>query len=244
MRSAKFIWQARNWPDFTWKNISGEISAVREAWTRLTKMVREDGDAAAQALDMRMIETDAVRSAAIEGMKLLPENVRASVRKRLGMPFDDREIVPPAEGVVDMYLDAVAAHDSSLTANRLFAWNLGIFGDQESRFREITVGAWRLHDVNVISRCFDGRIVEFSGPPPKAVAGEMDRFLNWFNASDGTDGIVKAGVAHLWFVAVHPFDDGNGCMARVLVDMLLARAAGTRRRMCSFSSQLLNQRKE
>src|SRR6266852_9884817 len=177
---------------------------------------------------LRTLTDDVVKSSAIEGETLDPEAVRSSIARRLGM---DAGGLKPADrnvdGIVEMMLDATRNYDNPFTTERLFAWHASLFPTGRSGMRKIRVGAWRDDSsgpMQVISGAIGKERVHFEAPAAGKVDGEMHVFLKWFNGNAETDWVVKAGLAHLWFVTIHPFDDGNGRAARAIADLALARS--------------------
>lgn len=197
---------------------------------------------------LAVLTSDVVKSAAIEGERLNGEEVRSSIARRLGLdvaglPKASRDV----EGVVEMMLDATRNFDQPLTKERFFAWHASLFPTARSGMREIAVAAWRpttSGPMQVVSGPYGRERVHFEAPEADRLDFEMARFMDWFNSPASIDAVLKAGIAHLWFVTIHPFEDGNGRIARAITDMVLARADGTRERFYSLSSQLETERKE
>jgi Fic family protein len=188
---------------------------------------------------------EAITSHEIEGEHLNRDQVRSSIARRLGIDIGaleptDRHV----EGVAEMMLDATQRYDRPLTKKRLFAWHAALFPTRRSGMRSITVGAWRKGPVRVISGPIGREKIHFEGPSAARLAKEMTVFLRWFNGPAETDLILKAGIAHLWFVTIHPLDDGNGRIARVLTDLLLARSEQSSQRFYSVSAQIQRERKQ
>lgn len=191
---------------------------------------------------LTMLTSDVVKSSAIEGEHLNPDEVRSSIARRLGLesaglPRPGRDV----EGVVEMMLDATQNYEAPLTAERLFGWHAALFPTGRSGLGRITAGAWRPEEagpMRVVSGPIGRERVHFEAPRAERVATEVTRFLDWFNAPSSIDPVLKAGLAHLWFVTIHPFEDGNGRTARAIADMVLARADGIPQRFYSMSSQI------
>jgi Fic family protein len=189
---------------------------------------------------------DVLKSSSIEGQELDALQVRCSIARRLGMDVGalapaDRDV----EGVVEMVLDATGNYGEPLTAERLFAWHRSLFPSGSSGMRPIVVGAWRddsTGPMQVVSGPVGREHVHFEAPPASRVAGEMAAFLDWFNLEPEADWILKSCIAHLWFVTLHPFDDGNGRIARAIADMALARSERSAQRFYSLSSQIRQER--
>jgi Fic family protein len=199
-----------------------------------------------EAVLMTLTE-DVLKSSEIEGEILDREQVRSSIARRLGLDIGglapaDREV----EGVVEMMLDATENFESELTDERLFGWHASLFPTGRSGMSKITVGAWRDEKsgpMRVVSGPIGRERVHYQAPAPGRLAAEMKSFLDWFNAEDNIDPVIKAALAHLWFVAIHPFDDGNGRIARAIADMSLARSEGSSQRFYSMSAQIRLERK-
>jgi Fic family protein len=246
----KFIHQRPDWPNFTWDyNALAELLArVRYREGLLLGRMRALGFDLRSESVLATITSDVVTSSAIEGEKLDPEQVRSSVARRLGM--DIGGYVPTGrdvEGIVEMMTDATRRYREPLTAQRLFAWHGALFPTGRSGMHKITVGAWRTDErgpMRVLSGPMGREKVHFEAPAAGRVDFEMGRFLSWCNSPDETDPIVKAAIAHFRFVTIHPFDDGNGRIARAIADMFLARADGNADRFYSMSAQIEAERKE
>jgi Fic family protein len=195
---------------------------------------------------LRTLTDDVIKSSEIEGERLDADQVRSSVARRLGMDVGGLE---PAdrnvEGVVEMTLDATQHFEQPLSAERLFSWHAALFPTGRSGMHRITVGAWRddrTSPMQVVSGPVGRERVHFEAPVASRLEGEMQGFLDWFNSEASTDAVLNAAVAHLWFVTVHPFDDGNGRIARAIADMCLARSEGSSRRFYSMSAQIREER--
>ena len=195
-----------------------------------------------------MLTSDVIKSSAIEGEWLDTQQVRSSIARRLGMDFggsvlSGREV----EGVVEMMLDATQKYAEPLTAERLFGWHAALFPTGRSGLRRITVGAWRpasAGPMQVVSGPIGRERVHFEAPAADRLEGEVADFLAWFEAANGLDPVLKAGLAHFWFVTLHPFEDGNGRISRAIGDLALARAEGTAERFYSLSTQIEAEKKQ
>jgi len=191
---------------------------------------------------------DVIKSSAIEGEHLNAEEVRSSIARRLGMDFEATKTAGrDVEGVVEMMLDATRKFSEPLTAERLFNWHASLFPAGRSGIHKITVGAWRPPEagaMQVVSGPIGNERVHFEAPAADRLDLEMKRFLEWFSADAHIDQALKAGVAHFWFVTIHPFNDGNGRIGRAIMDMALARAEGAPERFYSMSAQIESERKE
>ena len=194
------------------------------------------------------LTSDVVKSSAIEGEHLDTDQVRSSIARRLGMDYaGTAQPSRDVEGVVEMMLDATQHYAKPLTPKRLFAWHASLFPTRRSGMRSITVGAWRSAEagaMQVVSGPVGREKVHFEAPSADRLKREMAAFLDWFEKRSSTDPVLKAGLAHLWFVTIHPFEDGNGRVARAIADMALARAEETAERFYSMSAQLEKERKQ
>lgn len=244
------IHERPGWPKLTWDTeaLMGALAAVRHKQGRhLGKMEALGFDLRAEA-SLAALTDEVVKSSAIEGEHLNSEEVRSSIARRLGLdvaglPRPSRDV----EGVVEMMLDATRNCDAPLTEERLFGWHAALFPTGRSGMHRIMVGAWRSGDagpMQVVSGPMGRERVHFQAPDAKRLKTEMKRFLAWFNGPPEADPVLKAGVAHLWFVTIHPFDDGNGRIARAIADMALSQADETKDRFYSMSSGMERERKE
>jgi Fic family protein len=243
-----YIYQRRGWPQFrTDQNeLAGRLAAVRDLQVRLLGRMGELGFALRAEATLQSLTEEILKSNEIEGEKLDPDQVRSSIARRLGVDIGtltpaDRNV----EGVVEMMLDATQKYPEPLTKARLFDWHAALFPTGRSGMRKIAVGAWRKDKagpIQVVSGPIGHEKVHYEAPPAEHVDQEMRSFLNWFNGQSDIDSLIKAGVAHLWFVTVHPFDDGNGRIARALTDLLLARSEHSAQRFYSMSAQIREER--
>lgn len=245
-----YIYEHPDWPEFTWDSeaLAAPLAAVRHRQGRhLGKMEALGFDLRAEA-NLSALTEEVVKSSAIEGEHLDTEEVRSSIARKLGLdvaglPAPRREV----EGVVEMMLDATRNFAEPLTDERLFGWHAALFPTGRSGMHRITVGAWRMGEagpMQVVSGPIGKERVHYEAPDATRVPDEMDRFLKWFGTPTRIDPVLKAGAAHFWFVTIHPFDDGNGRIARAIADMALAQADGTKERFYSMSSGIEAQRKE
>ena len=195
---------------------------------------------------LQTLTADVLKSSEIEGEKLDAEQVRSSIARRLGMDIGalkpaDRNV----EGIVEMMLDATRYYDQPLTAERLFAWHASLFPTGRSGMTNIRAGAWRddsTSPMEVVSGPIGKEHIHFQAPAAPRLDGEMKAFLDWLNAEAGIDAVLKSALAHLWFVTIHPFDDGNGRIARVIADLALARSENSPQRFYSMSAQIRQER--
>ncbi len=239
-----YIHERPGWPDLKWDDeaLAGTLAAVRHRQGRhLGRMEALRFDLRTEAT-LTALTDEVVTSSAIEGEILDSSEVRSSIALKLGL---DVAGLPKAgravEGIVEMMLDATRNYEESLTRERLFNWHASLFPTGRSGMRRITVGAWRPSEVGpmqVVSGAIGRERVHFEAPDAGRLDIEMNRFLDWFNRPGGIDSVLKAGVAHFWFVTVHPFEDGNGRIARAITDMALAQADSTKNRFYSMSSAI------
>ena len=238
-----YLWERSGWPDLTWDEpeLNGLHAETCRNQGRLLGRMAGLGFPSQQQAHLATAIEDVVKSSAIEGERLDLEQVRSSVARRLGMEVGasaspERHV----EGVVEMMLDATGNHREPLTRERLFAWHAALFPTGRSGMRPIRVGTWR-DDVRGPMQVVSGPIgrerVHYQAPPAARVAGEMDRFLHWFE-QPGLDPVLTAGLAHLRFLTIHPFDDGNGRIARAISDLALARSEQSPRRYYSLSARM------
>lgn len=244
-----WIYEHKNWPDFTWdaKVIAGKLAEVRHQQGRLLGRMEGLGFDLRREASLDTLTSDVVKSSAIEGETLNPEEVRSSIARRLGL--DIAGLVPASrdvEGIVEMMLDATQSFSKPLTKDRLFDWHAALFPTGRSGMHKITVGGWRTEEagaMQVVSGAMGKEKVHFEAPNAKHLEKEMKTFLTWLEKKSDIDAVLKAGIAHLWFVTIHPFEDGNGRIARAIGDMALARADGTADRFYSLSAQIERERK-
>jgi Fic family protein len=247
---AKYIHEQKNWPNFTWdaKALAGRLGAVHHLQERLLGQMASFGFQLRAEATLESMTEEVLKSNEIEGEILDKEQVRSSIARRLGI---DIGALAPADrnvdGVVEMMLDATQNFTNPLTAKRLFAWHASLFPTGRSGMRKITLGGWRKDregPMQVVSGPAGRERVHYQAPAASGLNHEMGQFLQWFNGYDGADLILRAGIAHLWFVTIHPFDDGNGRIARAIADMALARSEKTPQRFYSMSAQIRQERKD
>lgn len=246
----QYIWQHEGWPRMTWAEeaFSGLLAEVNMLRGKLMGVIsmfsfQEQNDTVLDAMSQEI-----VHSAKIEGQELDHDSVRSSVARQLGLSYGGLPVPDHfTEGVVQVMIDATQHYDRPLDAERLFNWHAALFPTGRSGMYRITVGAWRCEGgaMQVVSGPMGHEQVHYEAPDNKTVPAMMNQFLSWVNATDDNiDPLVKAAVAHLWFVTIHPFDDGNGRLCRTITEMLLSRADQTRQRYYSLSSVFLSNRKE
>jgi Fic family protein len=243
-----YIYDQPDWPKFHWnrEHLAERLAAVRHEQGRLLGRMESLGFKLRQEAVLQTLTDDVLKSCEIEGEYLDAEQVRSSLARRLGMDIGglkdaDRNV----EGVVEMMLDATRHYDERLIAERLFAWHASMFPTGRSGMRRIRVGLWRDDShgpMQVVSGPIGRERVHFEAPNAGRLEREMRAFLEWFNGQAETDWVAKAGLAHLWFVTIHPFDDGNGRIARAIADLALARSERSSQRFYSMSVQIRQER--
>ena len=245
-----WIHEQPDWPNFTWdtERLISRLIEIAAYQGFLLGMMKGLGfDLKLEARLSALID-DVVKSSAIEGENIDPEKVRSSIARRLGMNIDG--LVPASrdvEGIVEVTLDATQQFSDPLTKERLFSWHAALFPTGHSGLHRITVGNWRTLEIGpmqVVSGPVGRKKVHFEAPRADRLDREMTAFLVWFNRKDKTNPVLRAGIAHLWFVTIHPFEDGNGRIARAISDMTLARAEGFSERFYSLSAQIELERKD
>ncbi len=244
---AKYIYEHRNWTKFTWqdKSINVVFGEVRLMQGKIIGQMNTLGFSAKEEATLTALTLDVVKSSEIEGELLNYDQVRSSIARRLGI--NTAGLVPSnrhIEGVVEMMLDATQRHTSPLTEKRLFGWHAALFPTGFSGPYKIEVGRYRTGEMQVVSGAMGKEKVHYEAVKPELVKAEMDKFLDWFNNDNNLDLVLKAAIAHFWFIIIHPFDDGNGRIGRAITDLLLARAEDSGERFYSMSSQILIERKQ
>lgn len=243
-----YIWQYPDWPKFRWESgtILNLLSEVRLLEGRVAGMMESLGFDIQAKTSLDVMTEDVVRSNEIEGVLLNADRVRSSVARHLGIQAEGLpEPDHYTEGVVQIMIDAVRNNSVKLTEQRLFNWHAALFPTGRSGVHPITVAGWRVGEepMQVVSGAFGKEKVHYEAPASADVPKEMTLFLDWINNESDVDPVLKAAVSHLWFVTVHPFDDGNGRLARTITDMLLARADGMPHRYYSMSAEILRDKK-
>ena len=239
-----YIHEKQGWPNLFWdsERLSPMLSGTRYKEGELLGQMKALGFKLRTEASLDTLTADVVKSSAIEGENLNPAEVRSSIARRLGI--ETGGLVPAGrhvDGVVEMMLDATQHYEQALTDDRLFGWHAALFPTGRSGMRVISVGAYRAVDADpmeVVSGPMGKEKVHFVAPGGERVGTEMTLFLNWFNNNQTTDPVLKAALAHFWFVTIHPFEDGNGRIARAIADMSLARADASKERFYSMSSQI------
>lgn len=244
---ARYIYEHQNWAAFTWrdKDINVLFGEVRLMQGKIIGQMNTLGFNAKEEATLTTLTLDVVKSSEIEGELLNYDQVRSSIARRLGI--NTAGLIPSSrhiEGVVEMMLDATQRYRQPLTEKRLFGWHAALFPTGHSGPYKIEVGQYRTGEMQVVSGAMGKEKVHYEAVLPKFVKTEMDKFLDWFNNDQGLDLVLKAAIAHFWFIIIHPFDDGNGRIGRAITDMLLARAEDSGERFYSMSSQILIERKQ
>jgi Fic family protein len=245
-----WIHENQKWPNFTWdlEALTTRLADLRYRQGLLLGKMEGLGFELKREASLRTLTNDVVKSSAIEGEILNPEEVRSSIARKLGINIAG--LLPASrdvEGIVEMMLDATQQFSTPLTKQRLFDWHAALFLTGRSGMHRIIVGGWRTLDsgaMQVVSGPIGHEKIHFEAPSADRLENEMQSFLDWFEHSNQIDPMLKAGIAHLWFVTIHPFEDGNGRIARAIGDMALARADGIPDRFYSLSSQIEFERKE
>ncbi|MDX2268426.1 MAG: Fic family protein [Bryobacter sp.] len=249
-----FIHERKDWPKFhcNAKTIAAPLASVRHRQSRLIRQMTNLGFDLQREAVLQTLTSDVLKTTEIEGEKLIAEQVRSSLARRLGMDIGalkpaDRNV----EGSVELMLDATRRYSEPLTRERLFAWHAALFPTGYSGMRKITTGAWRDDregPMKVVSGPIGKERIHYQAPSATLLDAEMTTFLHWFEGEnstdldstdvDSTDAVLRAAIAHLWFVTIHPFDDGNGRIARAIADMALARSEHSPQRFYSMSAQI------
>lgn len=244
-----YIWQASDWPNwrFDLAALAEAMAGVSRAQGHLMGRLADVGMALRAQASLAVLTEDVVKTSEIEGERLNVESVRSSIARRLGVDIGalapvDRHV----EGVVEMVLDATGHCHDPVSQQRLFGWHAALFPSGYSGLTPISIGRWRddaTGPMQVVSGPVGRQRVHFEAPPAACLEAEISRFLAWLNGPSLQPALIKAGLGHLWFVTLHPFDDGNGRMARAIGDLLLARADGSPQRFYSLSAQIQRERK-
>lgn len=244
-----WIHEHQNWINFSWDDqlVHSKLIPVRHHQGRFLGRLENLGFNFRSEATLETLTYDVVKSSAIEGETLSLQEVRSSIARRLGI--DSVSTVPVSrhvEGIVEMMLDATQHFSTPLTASRLFNWHSALFPTGRSGINPILVGSWRTDNtgpMQVVSGPMGREKIHYQAPPANKIEREMENFLNWFQTDMLIDPVLKAGIAHFWFVTIHPFEDGNGRIARAIGDMALSRADGSKDRFYSLSAQIESERK-
>jgi Fic family protein len=246
----KYIWQQADWPQWSFNpaEVSQLLSQVNLERGRLLGAMQTLGFELTEDASLKVLTSEVVKSSEIEGERLNPEDVRSSIARRLGIEAGG--LVPSnkhVDGVVEMVLDATRNCGEALTLERLFGWHAALFPTGHAGMFKLTVAAFRddaAGPMQVVSGSIGREKVHYEAPSAKVIQAQIKQFLDWFNHELKLDPVIKAGLAHLWFVSLHPFDDGNGRIGRAICDMALARADGSSQRFYSLSAQIQRERED
>lgn len=245
---SKYIYQKENWTDFVWDNaiVSAVLGDVRLLQGKMLGQIHSLGFSSKEEKKLEMLTLDVLKSSEIEGETLNYEQVRSSVARRLGINTAGLVTSPrDVEGVVEMMLDATQNYSEPLTEDRLFGWHAALFPTGYSGMHKITVARYRTEEMQIVSGAMGKEKVHYEAVAATDVEKEMKLFLDWFN--DDTiqiDPVLKAAIAHFWFIIIHPFDDGNGRIARAISDRMLSRSESSKERFYSLSKQILAERND
>ena len=244
-RMAKYIYQYKSWPNFTWNEMEIQIllGKLRHLQGKLFGQISTLGFSIKEETKLSNLTLDVVKSSEIEGEILNYEQVRSSIARKLGieyagMVFPNRNV----DGVVEMLLDATQQYEKPLDEERLFDWHAALFPMGRSGLYKINVACYRKDEMQIVSGAMGKERVHYQAPVGQ-VKLEMDKFLDWLNNKSDIDMVIKSAIAHFWFIIIHPFDDGNGRIARAISDLLLARSEASSLRFYSLSNQMLLERK-
>jgi Fic family protein len=244
---AKYIYEYNNWPNFTWQDatINSIFGEVRNMQGIIIGQMNFLGFSIQEEAALTTLTLDVTKSSEIEGEKLDYNQVRSSIANKLGINIGGLlPINRNVEGIVDMMLDATQNYQKPLTEERLLGWHSALFPTGYTGTHRIEVGSYRTGEMHIVSGAIGKEKIHYEAVPAHKVKKEMDKFLTWFNDYKKIDPVIKAAIAHFWFIIIHPFDDGNGRIARAISDLLLCRADNSPYRFYSMSSQILLERKE
>lgn len=243
---AKYIYQYEQWQSFTWddKEINAILGKVRHLQGKILGQMMTLGFSVKEEAMLTTLTADVLKSSEIEGETLNYEQVRSSIAKKLGIEYAgmvsaNRDV----EGIVEMILNATQNYKEPLNEERLFGWQATLFPSGWNGMHRIDTGCYRKGEMQVVSGPMGKEIIHYQAPPAESIKQEMDLFLEWFNTESKIDAVLKAAIAHFWFIIIHPFDDGNGRIARAISDMLLARSEDSSQRYYSLSNQILVEKK-
>ncbi len=242
----EYIYQYENWPEFTWdeNRISFLLGQVRLQQGKLIGQMSALGFSEREEKHVSTVITDVVKSSEIEGERLNYDQVRSSIARHLGIESDDLiEASRDVDGVVEMMLDATQNYHLALTEERILGWHASLFPTGWSGMNKIQVGSYRTGEMQIVSGPLGKETVHYEAPKAENLLLFMDEFLVWANEKQNLDDVLKAAIAHFWFIIIHPFDDGNGRIARAISDMFLARSENSTLRFYSLSNQILTEKK-
>lgn len=243
-----YIHELQGWPSFKWDaaKLAPKLAAVRNRQGRLTGRMEALGFQLKEEANLEALTEEVTKSSEIEGEVLSRDQVRSSLARRLGVNIG--ALIPAernVDGIVEMMVDATGKYNAPLTSERLFGWHAALFPTGRSGMTRIKVGAWRTEEagpMQVVSGALGHERVHYEAPKAARLSDEMKTFVAWFNGTQDIDPVVKAAIAHLWFVTIHPFEDGNGRIARAIADMALARSESSSQRFYSMSAQIRQER--
>ena len=244
-----YIYEHTEWPKFRWNEakLEASLAEVRHLQGKLLGRMQTIGFSLRTEAALQILTQDVVKTSEIEGEKLDTQQVRSSIARRMGVDIGGLSLVDRnVEGIVDVMFDATSQFEVPLTQERLFGWHAALFPTGRSGVQRITVGGWRTEasgPMQVVSGPYGRETVHYEAPSHELLQTEMERFIAWFNAPAETDPVIRAALAHFWFVTIHPFDDGNGRIARAIADLVLARSENSAQRFYSMSSQIQLERK-
>jgi Fic family protein len=245
-KSYQYIWQRPGWTNFTWRSeeMLSLLGKCRLVQGKLLGKVIDLGLSLDAQTHAEVLAEETINTSAIEGEKLDIRSVRSSVARKLGLPSAGLPVDRNVDGIVSVILDATMNHDKPLTLKRLYGWHAGLFPTGYSGLHKIRVGAWRGDEpMRVVSGPVGKEKVHFIAPPAERIPEEMSDFIKWWKSSrESMEGLIRAAVGHFWFVTIHPFEDGNGRIARALTDMALAQDDSQKHRYYSLSSQIMEER--
>ncbi len=245
-----WIYEHKDWPKFYWDSttVHSKLSDIRYKQGLLLGQMKGLGFIFQQEVGLNTLTTEIVKSSAIEGEGLNPKEVRSSIAKQLGMNIGGlTQASRHVEGIVEMMLDATQNHANKLTKTRLFGWHGALFPTGYSQMKKIAVGAWRSGSkgpMQVVSGIYGKEAIHFQAPDAAALNEEMKVYLNWLEKNKDASQILKAGIAHFWFVTIHPLEDGNGRIGRAICEMLLARSDQSKHRFYSMAAQIEQERQK
>ncbi len=246
MQKNQWIWQHTNWPVFYYdaSTLLSDIGVVSRLAGGLETICRTLNNEEQMNVQELVLADDAIETSAIEGEVLRRSSVRASIRKQLGLPVEIDDWDANADGLVSMLLDARNKHDQPLTKERLLGWHAALFPSGYSGLQKIRVARYRgKEEMQIVSGPFGREKIHYVAPPQNILSKEMSRFLQWINSNNEPEPLLKAGIAHLWFIMIHPFDDGNGRVGRAVTDFQLAGSYPAVMQIVSFSKHISIDRK-
>ncbi len=243
---AIYMHQLKNWPHLQWDEQAfiSLLSEVRNLQGKLMGKIELLGFQLKDEANLETLIQDVIQTSEIEGEILNPESVRSSIATRLGLNYSgientDRHV----EGIVELMLDATQNTNKILSDERLFGWHAALFPTGRSGIHKIEVANWRTGAMQVVSGGMGRETIHFEAPKAELLSTEMKQFIEWFNKEKDVEALLKGAIAHLWFVTIHPFDDGNGRIARAITDMQLSKADGVNQRFYSMSTEINKQKK-